>query len=440
MTNLSVNRVQNLQINAVNEYLRRGCLELFDANTSVNQCHLVTLQVCALYEQSRQRRELSQDELEILKDCMFLNSVATKSNKGIQKILQHVLQKYPLLASSKREREQIRQQGLKAIESIVCELNQNCLQASLVERIYLNLKKNIVGLSVEREVDTLLKNREELIVKIHGNPTFRKKQKTIMQIPTLPKYVGVQCFLAIQTQMQSAPPIVLKVKHCCRYGMHLITYYAQNIVSRLSYEIDVRRIDLDRAAIVVEGVCLSKNVSYEEYEKIRNVCSSQLLTKEGTKTHDESSRCIVCRPCYNEKCLKVISQDVLNTSLREIILKVGAAFNRTYQEALLTPSRRYCPEIYQLFESSLKQAQAEGYSYDSPTTYVIEHIHPNTVYRALSLEGRLLDEKRTFHLAQIINENPDTSKIVKETIYVPSLGQAPLKVHDIIAQYVGRLI
>lgn len=411
------------------DVLQCGLLPLLDGNTSVNQCHVTALRIAESYNKIREGIALNEEDEHFVIFCLISCPIITKT-KGLNFLFQKSWERTPIpLGTSKRKKiEQDRKkEANELIRTITKTQDKEAIKAALVDQIFFYISCSSKELEeVGHELEALTES-DELCIK--GQ-----------RLKTYPKYAGSLWYIEKQKNMATPPAIVVKVKYCCmkQSGSHEAVYFAENITAKLSRNITIK--DWERTCMVVEGVSLPKGVKYDDYKAVRNRCYNQLIKKDEAKTHGLKEDCELCRPCPEEdKCLGSLEHldHLEGLTLETILLKVGAAFNHTYQRTLEAPMKSCAPTIASRYVVSLNEARETGFTYEDPAAFVIEHIHLNTLKGSIGLSGRLVDKTPNDLLSALLNPSK-RELVIREIRLITGLGITSLNIHQLIADYLGE--
>lgn len=363
MNSLNISRLEKeIALHAI----QTGRLTLTDANTSINQCHIVSLRIIQMCHQIS---SMSEEEKTFATCCVqtspaiaLLDHNTTPQNQsGWYLLYQNYRKHHPHSSNvTKEEREKEKQQMMR--------LGKDLLTQTLQESRKQNLENSLFSYIDQK-----------------GSPDIRelgKRSDLVMpgqRLRTFPKYAGISLIGKIQATIPSSCPIVVKIKYVDSINSHVEVLYAKNWDSPAKPLLESTEIDLKAPAIVIEGVSLPKGTSYQAYQEVAKHCPHQLLLRDRKNVHSEETQCPCC---HFSKVGKEWKIPLPEEPIGRIVQKIAAAFQYAYQPTL--------PLTEEGMERDFHEAENLGLSYANPSLFVIEHIHTDQVEKAISL-ARLLD-------------------------------------------------
>ncbi len=347
--------------------LQTDRLPLADANTSINQCHVVALRIAELrmriHSLSLQELDFVTLSVQTSPPITLHDPIATPSKISGWYLLYLDYRKAHSFSTNvtKQEREKERQGMEQLGKTLLASRGQDPRKLALEGAIFSHIREQ--GTT---EVQDLC---DQTSLVLPGQ-----------RLRTFPKYVGIQHVSRQQAAMQSPPPIIVKIKYVDEISSYIEVLYAKNWHAIATPISDGTEMDLGQPALVIEGVALPEGMTYNTYSERARNCPHHLFLRDRTGVHKEGETCPGCTHSKEAKRWRV---PLPEESIGITIQKISAIFQKTYQPTL--------PPGGEEMEMDIQRAEQEGLSYSNPRVWVIEHIHVNTVRKALE-PRRFIDQ------------------------------------------------
>lgn len=377
--------------------IRQGELFLFDALGGNDQCHLVAWMISMVYLRflegnfKAQEKDRSPDS-RLIQLAFVLSTLFFRNKENTLKAL--FAEESPATVKAMAHfigNPSIMQEGKQQLAQIVNRYVQ--------KNLFLQMKL--------REPSKLISELTELAKE---NLVIQYKHSTLVLF-CYPKFTGVLLLLQIFNDIQI--PIVFKIKVLCAKGQHLQVYCTGKDGKTLMQPNDLST-TYQGPALVVEGFAANEKIaSMDDYKLARAFCPHGLFSDKANakikikvstlektgRIHSHDASCELCHPCSDSDCpdLQLQSKQLerIEATAHDILRMIAADFTLEcqpeYVKRFFTPSSSY-PFLARLFQETHDQASKYGLTAKNPSTFLIEHVYPDTFERALK-SPRLLDSQ-----------------------------------------------